>query len=77
MHPQYLSDVESGMSVIVREVSVRGSHGVRMAGMGILPGVRVTVLRNGRRRALLLESGRSIFALARPLAEVVSVEAVA
>lgn len=69
-----LSEIETGVSVMVREIAVSGSHGVRMAGMGILPGVRVTVLRNGRRRALLLESGRSIFAVARPLAEAVRVE---
>lgn len=69
-----LTEIRQGGRATVLEVAVPGAHGVRMAGMGILPGVRVTVLRNGGRKALLLESGRSIFAVARPLAQAISVE---
>ncbi|SNR61964.1 Fe2+ transport system protein FeoA [Humidesulfovibrio mexicanus] len=69
-----LTEIRQGGRAIVLEVAVSGVHGVRMAGMGILPGVRVTVLRNGKRKALLLECGRSIFAVARALALTVSVE---
>ncbi len=66
--------MEQGKSVVVVGVAVPGSHGVRLAGLGILPGQRVTMLRNGRRRALLIDCGRTVIALSRPLAEAISVE---
>lgn len=74
MRNRNLADMEQGKSAVVLGVAVPGSHGVRLAGMGILPGQRVTVLRNGRRRALLVDCGRTVIALSRPLAEAISVE---
>lgn len=72
-----LAEVEQGKSAVVLGVTVPGPHGVRLAGMGLLPGQRVSVLRNGRRRALLVDCGRTVIALSRPLAEAISVEDVA
>jgi Fe2+ transport system protein FeoA len=74
MRNKNLAETEQGKTVAVLTVTASGPHGVRLAGLGILPGERVTVLRNGRRRSLLLECGRTLIALARPLAETVSVE---
>lgn len=74
MRNKNLAEIAQGETVAVLAVAAPGAHGVRLAGLGILPGERVSVLRNGRRRSLLLECGRTLIALARPLAETVSVE---
>jgi len=74
MRNKNLADIQQGQSAVVLHVATPGPHGVRLAGMGVLPGERVTVLRNGRRRALLVDCGRTVIALSRPLAEAISVE---
>lgn len=74
MRNKNLAETEQGKTVAVLAVAASGAHGVRLAGLGILPGERVTVLRNGKRRSLLLECGRTLIALARPLAQSITVE---
>jgi len=69
-----LARIGQGQSATVRQVNIAGREGVRLTGLGVLPGVRLTMIRNGRRKTLLVESSRTLIALGRPLAEAIVME---
>lgn len=74
MHGRTLAQMAEGERALIREMHVPGPESIRLFGLGILPGVSITVLRNGRRRALIVEAARTCLVLARPLAESIRME---
>lgn len=73
MHERTLARMAEGEHALISEIHVPDPERVRLFGLGVLPGVNITVLRNGR-RALIVEAARTCLVLARPLAESILME---
>lgn len=66
MHPSKpLSEVTNGKKAIVKELSGGKSFVTRMAALGVLPGVKVEIVRNPARGPLIIKVRGSYWALGR------------